>query len=580
MSRLRRRTFTRLLIFLTAAGAVGILTFGGQRQERFALPAVEADEAAALCARTGYPIADFWERAAAMGVRAVILRQTPISILAQRGEILRFSREEFEKWKAAGFISPGIPLKPDTFWMRDQRKFSQLTQAALRLGMAVSTSAMSGYYLLQFPEGVMAAVAEDSTLGIYDPDTLQQLAGRSLLPVYAAGSKQKVRTVGVRRSAGFSKVEGGLAVYSVPMATAAAEGWRDETEGGLPDDWILEAKTLAVDAEPSVLLRGVYSHPRRLLIFHLAASRGAEGNFDLLRGAIRELNTRSISTELPPRPSPSSASVQGGLIRLLLWLFAVLGPLFTARAGLLALKRTRALVRERLPVGSPVAQLAAGMVAAGSVAVALALAVRTGFDALAIPVPDSTWTYWTTLGPLILGLLSLYTINFEPWLKKLASPITYADALKIAALAAAALLLLRPRFILGGILGYPGLIEASNLPFALWWLPWRWREILVGFPCLLQAFFLVNWRMDCPDCEALDKGPLKDPRGWFLLGLLAPIGIIGAFSRGGLPRELALLHTLYALPLGCALGALLIAVRLRWASALSVNKSVPQPPTF
>ena len=174
-----------MLIFLTAAGAIGILSFGGRRQERFALPAIEAEEAATLCASTGYPLSDFLERAAAMGVRAVVLRQASIANLARRGEILRFSREEFEKWKAAGFIAPGIVLKPDTFWLRDERKFSQLTQAVLRLGMAVSTSSSAGYYLLQFPEGVMGAVSEDATLGVYDPDMLQVLAGRSLLPVYA-----------------------------------------------------------------------------------------------------------------------------------------------------------------------------------------------------------------------------------------------------------------------------------------------------------------------------------------------------------------------------------------------------------
>lgn len=540
--RFRRRVALRWLLFVAAAGALGVLAFGESRELRVVVPAVEAEEAAALCARSGLSLEDFWDRVKAMGVAAAVLRQKPVRKLVERGEAFYFERGELEKWRTIGLVAPGVTLKPNTLWVKDARLVEQVLDSASQKGMTVTTSTSAGYHLVHLPTAV-----EEAGLGAYDPELLRVLDGRGLAEVRAA--TERLSSVGLRWEAGGS-------VKGFP----AAEG---------PADLKLETRSVPVDAGPAELLRAAYGRPRRLLVFKLSAARGAEENFELLRACLRELSRRGLPLGLPAKPpeEPSQPSpLQAWLIRALLLLFALLGPLFSARTGLIAMKRVRVLAHERWPVVMPVAQLVCGILAAALVAAGVGAAARACFDALPAPPSVDSWAFAALAGPLTIGLLTLFTVDPAGWLERAAKPLTAAALLTAAAVLVAAALILEPRSALqaAGLWDWAGRLEEA--PPAFWWATWRWREILVGYPCLLQALYLINWKMDCPDCEAGPSGPASDPRLWFLLGLLAPIGVVVALGRGGVPQVLALEHTAWAAAGGSFLGALGIAWRRRVAS--------------
>ena len=161
------------------------------------------------------------------------------------------------------------------------------------------------------------------------------------------------------------------------------------------------------------------------------------------------------------------------------------------------------------------------------------------------------------------GALTLYTVDLELWTKTLERPATYAALLKIVFAVVITILVLAPRWSLqqmGLAHHVPGLDPAFP---AAWWLPWRWRETLIGFPLLVYAMFLIDWRLDCPDCASLPQTAANDPRGWFLVGLLAPIGIVTSVGQGAVPARLALAQTAVTLLSGALLGAAAIVLRLR-----------------
>ncbi len=530
-----RRQWLRNLLFLAAAGAIGVLAFGEQKEPRLVLTALDSQEVAALCAKEGLPLSDFWQRAEVMGLGGVLIREEPLSVVASRGGLLMFSRDEVEKWRAAGLVSPSMPLKASVVWVKDPEVLEQVLQGAARYGVAVTTSVQSGYHLVRFPETMAASGSlSGAAIGVYDPDIIKSLDGRSLTRVYApaGGPEGRLGTVAVTLSDGQSRP--------------------------------LEARALPVDAPLPRLLQGVYSHPARLLLLRLADG-GVEANFDKLRGMLQELKRRDVPLSLPaqaPAPGMTLDLPQRRLLWALLLLFGAFGPLLAARASLTVLKRTRVLFMAHWPVATPVVQLAAGAVAAGAGAVIVGLAARCCFDSLGHLAPSWRWAHAALIAPLVVALLTLYTIDLEEWRKTLASPTTYGKLLELLLLAAAAGLAVAPRKVLAGF-GWQALpLRLQAAALLPWWWSWRWREIIVGWPCLLQAFFLINWRMDCPDCASLENQPLGDPRTWFMLGLLAPIGVVIAVGQELAPRTLALAQTGWAMLAGLLIGAVLVAVRL------------------
>ncbi len=564
----RRRQWLRNLFFVAAAGAIGVIAFGARGGERLVLTALDGREAAALCAREGLPLSDFWQRAEVMGLGGVVVREESLRDLARRGRVLIFSREEVEKWRAAGLISPTVPIRPNTIWIKEPAVVDQVMEAAARYGVAATTSTMSGYRLVNLPETPTAmGPLEDAAMGVYDPDVVKSLEGRRLTRIFASLGTQdeRLQTVSLRWRGG--SAEG-----------MARSGARDESEQRTLEalgeakrapepDWsgrVLEARYLAVDAAQAQLLKTAYSHPARLLVLRLSAP-GVEANFTALRSTLQELKRRGLPLGLPaqaPAAQPLLENLQRGLIRLLLWLFGVFGPLLAARAGLVTLKRVRVAAMSHWPVTAPVLQLAAGLAAAGVVAVFVGLAARSCFDSLGFLSPYRGWAHASLIAPLIIALLTLYTIDPTEWRRKIAAPVRWTQLLGGLAALAAAVCLIEPRRLLAVL----QLSALSRLPWpsALpWWWDWRWREILVGWPCLLQAFFLVNWRMDCPDCATLEGHPMRDPRSWFLFGLLAPIGIVASVGLEQAPRDAALAQTGWSALAGLVLGAGLVFIRAR-----------------
>ncbi len=293
-------------------------------------------------------------------------------------------------------------------------------------------------------------------------------------------------------------------------------------------------------------MRTAFAGPRRLLIARLKLDAGVEDNFDLLRGSLRRLAPAGVRLSAPPL-EPASPRRRAAGAAALAWLIGVVGPLFAARAGLLAFKRARAGVGRG--VLSPVAQLAAGVFGSALAAVGFGLAARLAFQASG-GAASSAWRFCESAGPLVIGLSTLYAIDPEAWSKALDRPLTARSLARAAAAAFGIVLILGPR----AAVRLAGAVAPWGFSGAGWWFVWRWREILIGLPCLLQALWLIERRSDCPECES-EAHRWPDPRAWFLLGMLWPIGVISALCRAGAPAALSLSHTGIALLGGGALGA-------------------------
>lgn len=519
-----RRDALGALLAVAGAAAVTSLALDAESSGRVLSVALEADDAVAVCRRSSYPLGDFLDRARAMGASAVVLREKPVSYLAERGEVLLFTRQEIEKWRALGLVAPGASLKSNALWTKDPAIVAQLAASAERRGVAISTGAGFGYEIVEFPGGLDPGLPA----GV-DPELVAALARRPLI---------RLRAVEGRPDAA------GLAW--------TAEGRVDGTLPAEPGAELrLDAVSLPVDAPPARWLRAAFSSPRRLLLARFKSDEGVEENLARLRSALRLLESRGASPSPPSRPPtlPADSPWRAALRRTAGWLLGVLGPLFAARAGLIALKRVRSIVALRWPILAPVPQIAAGVAMTTVAAVGIGLAARLAFDG-GRTTPPASWAFWTLLGPLLIGALTLYAIDLDEWGARLARPITGRGVLLAAASLAAAAALLAPRAAARLV----GAALPSGLPGPAWWLSWRWREVLIGVPCLIQALVLINWRVECPDCEA-EKGPWADPRGWFLLGMLAPIGVIVALCRSGAPIDLVLDQTGLGLLAGATLGA-------------------------
>ncbi len=534
---------------LAAAGA-GLWRLSRSSPPQIAALAVEAEDAAAVCQAPACRLGDFWDRAAAAGVSAVVLRECPLKELALRGEVLHVTREEFDKWQALGIVSPGATLKPDTIWVKDPQVLAQVLEAVERQGVSVSTASSAGYVLVQFPDGYAAA---SESLGAYDAETLASLDGHSLAKIFSESQGLALKPVGLRWQA-----DGRLAGYA-----------------GLPGDWTLMPRLLDASCARAVLLRAAFSDPARLLVLRLSPQDGVDGAIERLRQARAALVAAGLTPGLPARaPSRPRPAAPAWLLAAALWSLGLVGPLLAARAGLSALKAARAQAAARWPVASPVLQLAAGLACETAAAAAMGLAARACLESLGFPGPSPAWVRFSVVAPVIVGLLTLYTIDLAQWAVVLAKPLSRGQALAAAALTAAGALVLDPRSIVISAGLWPALRQLESFAGPLWWLPWRWRETLIGVPCLLYAMFLIDWRLDCPDCASLSGGTLNDARTWFLPGLLAPVGVAAAVARRGTPLALTLEQTAAALAIGSVLGAFLIVARMRRAHRAAV---APRP---
>jgi len=518
VSRHPRRAAALLVLALAAGWASSRLAAGGE--DRVVLAAVDVAAFSALQDLAPSARLELWERLKAMGVGVALLREETLADLAARGEVLYFSRSEVEKWRAAGLTSAGSALKGDSLWVRDSKILARIAAPLAARGLDVSTAA-SGPRVLELPSGFdLAAV----TAG-FDPGASSSVASAGLLPAAASSGAE----------------------ISVAGRT-------------------LRTRTLAVDARRGEILRAAYGRPLRLIVFAPHAGLGLDANLDFLRASLRVLRESGLPTVLAERPvSGPSGRVDRTTRLFLVWLAAAVGPLIALRVALRAARATRERLSFLPKVASPVPEVLAGLVAAYVVAALSGLIV-----AWLAPVgwrdgSARAWTFWTQLAPLAAGAAALFAL--EPSiLPRWGEPIRVRDAAVFALILAAAALLLAPRACLraASLLEFiDGLSPAAGV---LWWWPWRWREALIGAPCLAVALALV---------EEHDR---SDPKGWLLLGLLAPAGLVAAVGGSGVPVFVALEQGAVSFAFGAAVAGL-GGLFAGWVYGPTSNRSIDLEPS-
>lgn len=507
---------SRALLAALAAAAAAAMWATRVPVERAVLPAVEADAFAALTGRAPASTPEMWERLKAMGVAAVVLREETAAELADRGEVLHFSRAEVEKWRALGLVAPGGGPTPDSLWARDPKILERLTGALAARGIDASTvTANGGGRSISLPSGVDLARVPAG----FDPETVTIVSAAGLIPVAASTG---------------------------PWASVAGRRL-----------WI---RTLPVTARPPEVLRGVHGRAMRLLVLRPSPGAGPDETLESLRGALRTVKAADLPGVLPGGGQGSAPSRPEDAARVLLfYAIGLLGPLLAARAGLSTERAVRGWVSARAPIASPVPETLAGL------AVAWAAASVAGLLASAALAPERreeiarAWTVWTLAAPMITGAAALFAAEGPSVRARWRAPLRLSDLAAALALASALLLLLAPRAALGAAGVWESVDRLSAAADRLWWWPWRWREILIGAPSLTVALILVG-RREAGSGEAKFLG---DPRGWLALGLLAPSGAVAAIGSGGMSPELAVSHGAAACAIGGAIGFALAGLRAR-----------------
>lgn len=501
MIRLGRPAALAAAGLVLAAAAAALL----EPERGAVLTAVSAEDVAALAGRAPGEATPLWERLKAMGLSAALLREESLAELAARGEVLHVTRAEVEKWRALGAISPASGVRGDSLWARDERALGRAAEALAARGVDVATGTAGALRALHLPAGLDLSRVPAG----FDPAAVAALSAAQLLPVAASTG---------------------------PVALVArARFW---------------TRTLPVDASASALKRAVFSRERRLIVLRLKPELGLEENLALLREALRRVRACGRAAS-PPEPR-SEAPIPGRARVALFFLVGALGPLLAARCGLTAARAARTLVcRHGLSQASPVPQAAVGALAAWAAAsgagfVAAALLPAASREELA-----RSWTTWTYAAPLTVGAAALYLAEGRGALPGWRANLRVRHLAALGALAAVAALLLTPRAALGAAGLWETLSRFAGAADRLWWWPWRWREALVGAPCLLVALTLIETAEPGRPAEGL-----ADPRGWLVFGLLAPAGALAALVVGAVPPLDALGHGLAALVMG---GALVVA---------------------
>jgi len=538
-SRVGVRPQLALAAFLLLAWAAGMVEKPAPRS----LAALDAGEAAAACDASGTALSDFWIRAQAMGVGAMVLRTQTLRELSESGQALVFSRPEIAKWKSVGLIAANAPLKSTVLWFNDAKIFARAAEALRGQNLVLSTATVGGHGLIELTR---------------EPD-----------PGLKVGSSSEDLALAA-------------ALKLVPLhLDPAGQAWISGAQGAV---FLRAPRSIPAPARLPSLLRAIHSQPGRVLLLRLDPAAEAEEDLVRVRAALRPLRERGLigtdaaGLEAPRRgalgsavPGGRSSSTPGGEgplplgRRLLAWGLAVLGPIMAVRLGVIGFKRIRGRVRELRPIASPVAELVLGALLAGAAAAAAGLVVGillAGGDAAALP---ESLAFSTMAWPLAIGGLALYPLSARGLGRGLVRSPTYLDLLRGAALVLAAALLFRPRLVLAGTPLWERLQAAADGSEFLWWWPWRWREFLIGLPALMNALFLIGRQADSAGLPA-DGCRLDDPRPWLWLSLLFPIGVIAALGRPEAAPWLVLGQTAMVLAAGLVVGGAVLVARCAWGS--------------
>ncbi|MBI4387258.1 MAG: hypothetical protein HY551_07735 [Elusimicrobia bacterium] len=591
-----------------AFAVVGLLVLDALRRPRTVMLALDPLEAERTAGASEYPIEDLWERARTIGVSAVYLEPQRLSSWIARGEVLHLSKTESEKWAAAGLVSPGSPLRSNALWVRDRELFEHLLLASRAWGFGISTQSFGGVYVLNLPDGV-----EPGSLPLgYDPAAMRSARRMGLTPVIGAAAPAEMQLLLMMASPKVSvsgpavfwlgpafqfpaapggKYAPGTAGKEVQPLPAASEqavleavalrgrtalafsppqGWRGYGSWGAWEGTALSAAHVRVREGLAPLWRRVLGGGARLVVAHLAPELGVERNLDGLRATATALRGRGMSLELNPGPGRlrGPASWIGAFLRYgVAAVLAVFGVLVSIRRGLQFLRK-EALAR-RWPEADPIPEIAGALAATvlGSIIAASAAYALLAFELWRLGLIGVPWAVWTTLLPFALGLLALYGDEMKEWPARWLRPVTYRGLATLLFLLCFSCFLVFPRAVLQRF-GLASLLDwQRSLPEPLWWLGLRWREVLVGYPCLTIGLWLqlrnIRDRMDKADSlgQAEPKSSARDPRFWLFLGLFAPTGIVRIFGYARIPYHTLVWQTLLGLVLG---GGLALAGIWAW----------------
>lgn len=506
--------------FLLLAWAAGTVEKPSPRS----LAALDAGEAAAACAGSGTALSDFWTRAQAMGVGAMVLRTQTLGELADSGQALVFSRSEISKWKGVGLIAANAPLKANLVWVNDPKLFARVAETLRGQNLVFSTSTVGGHGSIELTRepdpGLKVGVASED---------LALAAALKLVPFHLDPSGQ----------AWISGARGPVALRT--------------------------PRSIPAPAPLPTLLRAIHSQPGRVLLLRLDPAADAEENLASVRAALRPLRERGLIGSDATGLEASRRGSSPPWRNLLAWGLAVLGPIAAVRFGVKGFKHFHGQVQARRPLASPVAEIVLGVVTAAAAAAAVGLIVGlllAGGDAAALP---ESLAFSTMAWPLVIGGFALYPLSARALGRGLARSPTYLDLLLGAAAVLGAALLFRPRLVLAGTSLWPQLQAAADASESLWWWPWRWREFLVGVPALMHALYLVGRQLDAKGTQAAHCR-VDDPRPWFWLSLLFPIGTIAALGRPEAAPWQILGQTAAVLAAGLVVGGAALIAHAAWES--------------
>ncbi len=527
----------RILARLAAAAALAAALAAAwsaprRAADRAALAAVDAEAFAGLTGRRPEAAGELWDRLKAMGVSAALLREENLADLAARGEVLHFTRAEVEKWRAAGLVSPSSSLRGGTLWAKDPKVLARAADALAARGLDVSTGAVGGAKALEVPAGADLARVPAG----FDPAAVTALSSAGLIPVAASTG---------------------------PAVAVAGR--------------LLWIRTLSADARRGEILRAALGRPLRLVVFRPRPELGLEENLESLRASLRVLRDADQPAVLPaPRAATAESRARRAARLALIWILGALAPLLAARASLQAARVARARTCGIAPVASPVPQVLAGLAAAWFVAAFAGLVVAGA-------APDGwrdgtarAWTLWVWCAPLAVGAAALFASVKPSRRGTWSAPVRRRDVAALALIAAAAALLLAPRAAVRASAFWEQFDRVSAAG-VLWWWPWHWRAALVGVPCLAIALGTLEARDAASVLRRAKEDELPDPRGWLLLGLLGPSGLIAAAGAGGEPLTSALAQGAWAWALGLVVAAGLagaLALLDRWAQGPKSHRTI------
>lgn len=574
---------------LWALAAFTGLTLGAQwrGRERTAAVLLDAREVRALCSAEGYPESSFWERARAMGVAGVLLRPVTLGEHLASGEVLRFGPEEIEKLKATGVAARDAPLKAGALWVRDPRLVRALEESADAHGVDLYSERHGRMHVVE-----LKGIERPDAFPVgYDLDAHRPIAGKGLIPVYFVRSGPELAlALSHEAPAGLGTVAdkaggGGAAPaaflvgpgYEHPATGSLSElrerlghrrGWLLLADGsaeglgslsparrarllpglGLSRSRILAAGELAPDAGLAGAL--AQAEAGRPVMLARLPEKGLEAGLDGLRLVLRSLRERGFAPRFPEslhEARPVEREERWARLALALILTAA-GPILAVRTAVRALRRFLG----RVPEAAPFLEAAAGLGAAFVVQAGAGLAVHAlrDFPAWRLGAGSPWWGAAGEGAALAAAFAALYFPRPREFLDQVRSP-GGGRALASAALAAAAAALLWQ--------GWPGDPQDWLGPFAarrpdLWWVPGRWREWLVGWPCLFAGLCLLVRRLSAA------PGEVPSPRGWLLAGMLAPVGMAGHLGGAGVPFDAALAQAAWCVLAGAPAGLLILVL--------------------